>query len=196
MSQKCMIHKKILSWQNMNMEKQGNNNGTIVHLLVKWIILIEQLYLECFLCINVQSISYIQKQSYEEAVKRNGLFSKKKKDKCLFFTHDWLNGIEYYAGVDLVVSWCREDVYQVGSVLSRTRYIIKFENFPIVWASKMKTEIYLLKTEANYISLSQNIRYLISWRQIMLDVSSVFGTKYDSCNSYTKTSKENKEQLS
>ena len=34
-----------------------------------------------------------------------------------------------------------------------TGYMIKFANLPIVWVSKMQTEIALLTTEAEYISL-------------------------------------------
>ena len=43
-----------------------------------------------------------------------------------------------------------------------------------------------------YISLSQNMRDLIPLRRIMLEVSSVFGMKYDSCNLCTKTFEDNK----
>ena len=76
--------------------------------------------------------------------------------------------------------------------MSRTGYIIKFANCPIVWVSKIQTEIYLSTTEAEYISLSQSMRYFIPLRHIMLEVSSVFGMKFDLCNSYTTTFEDNK----
>ena len=56
----------------------------------------------------------------------------------------------------------------------------------------MQTEIPLSTTEAEYISLHQNMRYLIPLKHIMLEASSVFGMKCDSCNSYTTTFEENK----
>ena len=56
----------------------------------------------------------------------------------------------------------------------------------------MQTEIDLSTTEAEYVSMSQSMRDLIPLRHIMLEVSSVFGMKCDSCNSYTTTFKENK----
>ena len=62
---------------------------------------------------------------------------------------------------------------------SRTRYIIKFAKFPIVWVSKMQIEIVLSTNEAEYTSLSQSMRDLILLIHIMLEVSSVFGMKYD-----------------
>ena len=97
----------------------------------------------------------------------------------LFFTTDVSNGLECYANADFPRTRCREIADQVGSVLSRTGYIIKFANFPILRVSKMKTEIALSKTEAEYTSLIQSMRDLIPLRPIMLDVSSVFGMKCD-----------------
>ena len=115
-----------------------------------------------------------------------------KKNVSLVFTPNGSNGLKCYADSDFAGSWCREDADQVGIFLSRTGYIIKFENFPNVWASKMQPEIALSTTETEYISLSQRIRDLISLRQIMLNVSSVYGMKYDLYNSCTKTPKDNK----
>ena len=60
-------------------------------------------------------------------------------DKGLVFTPNGSNGIKCYVDADFSGEWCREDADQVGSVLLRTGYIIKFANFPIVWVSKMET---------------------------------------------------------
>ena len=56
----------------------------------------------------------------------------------------------------------------------------------------MQTEISLLTTKVEYITLSQIMRDLIPLRQIMLKVSSVFGNKCDSCNLYTRNFEDNK----
>ena len=56
----------------------------------------------------------------------------------------------------------------------------------------MQTEIALLTTEYRYIILSQSTRYLIPLRQIIFDVSVIFGMEFDFCNSYTTTFKYNK----
>ena len=76
---------------------------------------------------------------HEEAVKRIGHYLKKTKDKSLVFTPDESNGLECYVNADFSGSWCREYADQVGSVLSRTVYIIKFANCPIVWLRKIQT---------------------------------------------------------
>ena len=131
--------------------------------------------------------SIYTKQYHEEYSKRIWHYLKKTKDKSLVFTPNGWNGIERYTDADFAGSWCREGADQFGLVLSRTGYILKFANFPIVWVSKVQTEIALSKTEAEYISLSQSMRYFIPLRKIMLEVSSVFGMKCDLCNSYTVT---------
>ena len=95
----------------------------------------------------------------------------------------WASSVD----ADFAGACCREDAYQVRSVLSRTGYVIKFANCRILWVSKMQTEVDLSTTEAEYISLGQSMRGLISLRHIMLQVSSVFGTMCDSCNSYITT---------
>ena len=71
--------------------------------------------------------------------------------------------------------------------MRRTGNINKFVNCPIVCVSNMPIEIVLSTIEAEYISLSQSMKDLIPLRQNMLEVSSVFVKKYDSCNAYTMT---------
>jgi hypothetical protein len=61
-----------------------------------------------------------------------------------------------------------------ASVKSRTGYVIKFCNVPILWVSKMQTQISLSTMEAEYIALSQSTRDLIPIRErlkeIMLEI--------------------------
>jgi hypothetical protein len=46
------------------------------------------------------------------------------------------------------------------SAKSRTGYVITFCNVPILWVSKMQTQIALSTMEAEYIALSQSMRDL------------------------------------
>jgi len=48
-----------------------------------------------------------------------------------------------------------EDPGNPVSVKSRTGYIIKFGNVPILWVSKLQTQIALSTMEAEYIALTQ-----------------------------------------
>ena len=71
------------------------------------------------------------KQSHAEDVKMIGHHFKKTKYKGLIFTPDESNDLEYYSDVYLARSWCKEYSYQIGSVFSRTGYIVKFAKFSI-----------------------------------------------------------------
>ena len=84
-------------------------------------------------------VHHISKTTPWRSFERIGRYLKKAEYKGLVFTPDGSNRLDFYAVVDFDVSWCREDADQVVSVLSRTGYMIKFANCPIVWVSKMKT---------------------------------------------------------
>ena len=45
--------------------------------------------------------------------------------------------------------------------MSRTGYVIMYANFPIIWCSKLQSEISLSTTESEYIALSQALRDVI-----------------------------------
>ena len=119
------------------------------------------------------------KKSYGEAVKSIRPYLNNSKNKVLVFTPNGSNVLECSANAYLSGEWRRENTDQVGSVLSGTGYIIKFKKFPIVLVGKMQTEIALLTTEAEYISLIQSMKHLIPLMYIMLKVSSVFGMEFD-----------------
>ena len=48
-----------------------------------------------------------------------------------------------------------------ASVCSRTGFVIKHASCPIIWKSKLQTEIALLTTEAEYVALSIALREVI-----------------------------------
>jgi hypothetical protein len=52
---------------------------------------------------------------------------------------------------------------------SRTGYVIRYCGCPIVWASKLQTEIALSTTEAEYISLSAALREVIPMMDLITE---------------------------
>jgi hypothetical protein len=55
---------------------------------------------------------------------------------------------------DFVGRWHKEYTKLRDSILSRTGFLITFCNCPIVWCSKLQSEIALSTTESEYIALS------------------------------------------
>jgi hypothetical protein len=62
--------------------------------------------------------------------------------------------------------------HQNISVKSHTGYVITFANCPILWSSKLQTEIALSTTEAEYIALSKSTWDLIPMHDLLLECSS------------------------
>ena len=63
----------------------------------------------------------------------------------------------------------------MASNLSRIGYIIMYAGCPLVWASKMQTEIAISTTKAEYIALSQAKREDIPFIGLLKEISAVFG---------------------
>ena len=81
------------------------------------------------------------KLSHERALNRivkyiirslgNGLIYKPDKDK----------GIECYVDAEFSGCWNSEDPSNPANIMSRTGYAIMYAGFPVVWVSKLQTEI-------------------------------------------------------
>ena len=71
--------------------------------------------------------------------------------------------------------WNSMDTKIVASVLSRSGYVIIYAGCPLFWSSKMKTEIALSMTEAEYIALSQSMQEFIPLIGLLKEISAVFG---------------------
>mgnify|MGYP005702975783 FL=1 len=54
--------------------------------------------------------------------------------------------------------------------MSRTGYLIKYANCPIVFCSKLQTEIALSTTESKYIALSQSLRDAIPLIELLKEL--------------------------
>jgi hypothetical protein len=65
------------------------------------------------------------------------------------------------------------DLYQHDpiSAKSRTGYVITFASCPVLWSSKLQTEIALSTTEAGYIAMSQAARDIIPKRALLQEFS-------------------------
>ena len=63
------------------------------------------------------------------------------------------------------------------SVKSRTGYVITYRGAPLMWASKMQTQVALSTMEAKYIALSQSMRDLIPIREVLKEIMTIVFNK-------------------
>ena len=75
--------------------------------------------------------------------------------------------MECFVDADFAGTWSKEFADDSSTALSRTGFVINFAGCPIIWASKMQTEIALSTTEAEYIALSTAMRDIIPLRELL-----------------------------
>jgi len=95
---------------------------------------------------------------YLEATKLDGIILDPNYDKSL----------EVFADADWAGNWYKPTAADDPSTAkSRTGYVVKFGNCPIVWASKLQTITALSTCEAEYVALSTSLRAVIPLIQLL-----------------------------
>ncbi len=104
--------------------------------------------------------NHSSKQSHEDALKRIGHYLRRTLTKGLILNPSTTLIIDCYPEADFVGLWTRDNQQDPHCVCSRTGYVICLANCPVLWKSKMQTEIALLTMKAEYIALSTSCRDL------------------------------------
>ena len=95
-------------------------------------------------------------------------------DKGIHYKPDPTKGLECYVDADFAGEWSSGDHTNPECVLSRTGFVIMYAGCPITWCSKLQTEIALSTTESEYIALSQAMREVIPFMNLMMEVGDIF----------------------
>ena len=75
---------------------------------------------------------------------------------------DLSKSFEVHVDCDFAGNWVKEDAMNDPSTAkSRTGYVISFAGCPVLWASKLQTEVVLSSTESEYVGLSESLRIAI-----------------------------------
>ena len=117
--------------------------------------------------------SHAPRHSHDVAVKRILRYLKTTNDKGMSIAPSMNNRVDCYVDSDFAGTFSSEDVQDPVSVKSRTGYVILYRGSPLLWVSKLQTQIALSTMEAEYVALSQSMRDLIPIRQILSEIMTV-----------------------
>ena len=113
------------------------------------------------------------KQSHANAVKYLCRYLLATKTKGLLLHPDPNKSFEVHVDCDFAGNWVKEDAMNDPSTAkSRTGYIISYGGCPVLWASKLQTEVVLSSTESEYVGLSESLRIAIVMMGLLLEMKS------------------------
>jgi hypothetical protein len=95
------------------------------------------------------------KRSHELALIRIGQYLKLTRDKGLILRPTDEMGIDCYVDADFAGLWNVEDPQDPTSAKSRTGYVLCIAGCPVIWASKLQSDIALSTMEAEYLRRSR-----------------------------------------
>ena len=102
------------------------------------------------------------REPHGRAVEHIVKYLKKTKHRGIILDPDRAKSLEVYADADFSGNWNKNAAeHDASTAESRTGYIILYEGCPIIWCSKLQTQVSLSTTEAEYVSLSQSLREVI-----------------------------------
>jgi len=110
------------------------------------------------------------KRSHEVALKRIARYLKGTAERGMIIKPSQNLRLDLYADADFAGLWGSESGTDSTSVKSHTGNLITLGETPIVWMSKLQTEIALSMAESEYISLSTGMQTLLPLRELLDEV--------------------------
>jgi hypothetical protein len=126
------------------------------------------------------------------ALKRIGRYLKGTQDKGLIMRPTSKIHVDCYPDADFAGLYNKEDAQDPHCVRSRTGYVICVANCPVIWKSKLQTEIALSTMEAEYVALSQACKDLFPLLDLIKELGTACGLSIDKhSNLYVKVHEDN-----
>ena len=107
------------------------------------------------------------KISHETAVKRICRYIQGTKDNGIVFNPSKKLVVDCYADAKFAGLWEHEDPQDPICAKSRTVFVAIFANFPLLWVSKLQTEISLSDLHYEYVALSHSVRALLTLKSLI-----------------------------
>lgn len=113
------------------------------------------------------------RHSHAVGVKRIARYLQRTRNEGMWFCPQTDLRVDCYVDADFAGSFSVANKQDPVCAKSRTGYVIMYRGAPLLWASKMQTQIALSTMEAEYIALSQAMRDLIPIREVLKEVMTI-----------------------
>ena len=110
------------------------------------------------------------KASHETAVKRICRYLQGTKDNGLVFNQSKKLLVYCYADADFSGLWGHKNLHEPICARSRTVFLVTFANFPLLWVSKLQTEIALSTLHYEYMALYHPNKELLPLKSLIKEV--------------------------
>ena len=110
------------------------------------------------------------KISHETSVKRICRYLQGTKYNGLVFNPSNKLVVDCYADAYFVGLWGHEDPQYPICARNRTGFVVTFANCPLLWMSKLQTEIALSTLHSDYMALSHSVRALLPFKCLIKKV--------------------------
>jgi hypothetical protein len=134
---------------------------------------------------QVARFSHSPKRSHEKALERIGCYLKGTMDKGLILKPNGILNVDAHVDTDFAGLALKEDRSDPTSVKSRTGFVISIANCPVVWHSKLQSQIATSSTHAEYIGLSTAMKTVLPVGNLLCVVARALDLPED----YTSTFK-------
>jgi hypothetical protein len=126
---------------------------------------------ECAYAINACARYCINpREPHGTAIKRIGRYLKGCKSEGLIIDPRGPFSLDCHVDADFAGNYHKNENHDPNSVRSRTGFVITFGNVPVLFKSKLQTEIALSTMEAEYIALSTAMRSLVHLRALLFEI--------------------------
>jgi hypothetical protein len=105
------------------------------------------------------------------------------------------NTLDCYVDADFAGLYGKEDPQDPTCARSRTGYIITLGDNPVVWSSKLQSEIAFSSQEAEYISLSTAMKSLIYLRRVHEEICLALNPPFDPKSNISTVFEDNQSCL-
>lgn len=120
---------------------------------------------------QVARFSHAPKKSHGAAIKRIVRYLIDTAQEGITFQPNLEQGLDCWVDADFAGLYGYEDEQDPVSVKSRTGFVLTLFGCPVLWSSKLQTDITLSSTAAEYVAFSMAMRELLPLRRLLEELS-------------------------